>query len=454
MSADSGDRPDNGAPPPPPPPPPPGGYGQGGYGQGGYGQGGYGQGGYGQGGYGQGGYGQGGYGQGGYGQGGYGQGGYGQGGYGQGGYGHGGYQGPPPGPVRRSRRGALVIAVALVAGLGTFFGLQATNGSTQGAAMSTSQIANKVDPGLVDIVSTLGFQQAAAAGTGQVLTSTGEVLTNNHVIEGATSIKATDIGNGRTYTAKVVGYDQSKDVAVIQLQGASGLRTVTLGDSSTVAVGQAVTALGNAGGKGGTPSVATGKVIALNASITASDQDAGTSEQLSGLINHSAPIRPGDSGGPLVNTSGHVIGINTAASNHVQFQSSQAQTEAFAIPINEAASIAHQIKAGDGSSTVHIGATGFLGVEVQSASSAQAQGVPQGSGASVAGVLPGSVAGGAGITGGDVITSLDGRAVTSPESLQAAMEQHHPGDRVTIGWTDQAGQSHSAQVTLASGPPA
>ena len=444
MSADSGDRPDNGAPPPPPPPPPPGGYGQGGYGQGGYGQGGYGQGGYGQGGYGQGGYGQGGYGQGG----------YGQGGYGQGGYGHGGYQGPPPGPVRRSRRGALVIAVALVAGLGTFFGLQATNGSTQGAAMSTSQIANKVDPGLVDIVSTLGFQQAAAAGTGQVLTSTGEVLTNNHVIEGATSIKATDIGNGRTYTAKVVGYDQSKDVAVIQLQGASGLRTVTLGDSSTVAVGQAVTALGNAGGKGGTPSVATGKVIALNASITASDQDAGTSEQLSGLINHSAPIRPGDSGGPLVNTSGHVIGINTAASNHVQFQSSQAQTEAFAIPINEAASIAHQIKAGDGSSTVHIGATGFLGVEVQSASSAQAQGVPQGSGASVAGVLPGSVAGGAGITGGDVITSLDGRAVTSPESLQAAMEQHHPGDRVTIGWTDQAGQSHSAQVTLASGPPA
>ena len=425
MSGESGDRPDNGATPPPPPPPPPpwtGGSGQGGYGQGGYGQGGSGQGGSGQG--------------------------------EPPGYGYGGYQGPPPGPVRRSRRGALVIAVALVAGLGTFFGLQATNGGTQGAAMSTSQITSKVDPGLVDIVSTLGFQQAAAAGTGQVLTSSGEVLTNNHVIEGATSIKATDIGNGRTYAAKVVGYDQSKDVAVIQLQGASGLRTVTLGDSSAVAVGQAVTALGNAGGKGGTPSVATGKVTALNASITASDQGAGTSEQLSGLINHSAPIQPGDSGGPLVNTSGQVIGINTAASNQMQFQSSRAQTEAFAIPINEASSIARQIKAGDGSSTVHIGATGFLGVEVMSASSAQAQGVPQGSGASVAGVLPGSVAGAAGITGGDVITSLDGHAVTSPESLQAAMEQHHPGDRVTIGWTDQAGQSHSATVTLASGPPA
>jgi S1-C subfamily serine protease len=441
MSSDSAERPESGSTPPPPPPPPPpwqGGYGQGGYGQGGYGQGGYGQGGYGQGGYGQGEPGP----------------------YGPGGpggppdSGYGGHQGPPPGPVRRSHRGALVVAVALIAGLGTFFGLQATNGGTQGAALSTSQIANKVDPGLVDIVSTLGYQQAQAAGTGQVLTPSGEVLTNNHVIEGATSIKATDIGNGRTYTAKVVGYDQSKDVAVIQLQGASGLPTVKLGDSSTVAVGQAVTALGNAGGRGGTPSVATGRVTALNASITASDQGAGTSEQLSGLINHSAPIQPGDSGGPLVNTGGQVIGINTAASNQMQFQSSQAQTEAFAIPINEATSIVNQIEAGDGSSTVHIGATGFLGVEVMSASSAAAQGVQEGSGAAVQGVLPGSVAGGAGITGGDVITSIDGHAVTSPESLQAQMEQHHPGDRVTIGWVDQAGQSHSATVTLASGPAA
>jgi S1-C subfamily serine protease len=436
MSAGSADGPDWGAtPPPPPPPPPPGGYGQGGYGQGGYGQGGYGQGGYGQGGYGPNPYGPGGSG-------------------GPPGYGYGGNQGPPPGPVRRSRRGAVVAAVALVAGLGTFFGLQATNGSTQGPGLSTSQIANKVDPGLVDIVSTLGFQQAQAAGTGMVLTPSGEVLTNNHVVEGATSIKATDISNGRTYTAKVVGYDQSKDVAVIQLQAASGLPTVTLGDSSTVAVGQAVTALGNAGGKGGTPSVATGKITALNTSITASDQGAGTSEQLSGLINHSAPIQPGDSGGPLVNTGGQVIGINTAASNQMQFQSSQARTEAFAIPINEATSIAKQIEAGDGSSTVHIGATGFLGVEVMSASSATAQGVPTGSGAAVAGVLPGSVAQAAGITGGDVITSIDGHHVTSPESLQSAMEQHHPGDRVTIGWTDQAGQPHSATVTLATGPAA
>jgi S1-C subfamily serine protease len=404
MSADTGSTP---PPPPPPPPPPwPGAYGPGGPG-------------------------------------------------GPAGYGYGGYGGPPPGrsPVRRFRRAATAGAVALVVGFGTFFGLQAADGS-QGAALTTSQIAAKVDPGLVDIVSTLGYQQAAAAGTGQVLTSSGEVLTNNHVIEGATSIKATDIGNGRTYTAKVIGYDQSKDVAVIQLQGASGLPTVDLGNSSTAAVGQSVTALGNAGGKGGTPSQVTGKITGLNASITASDQGAGTTEQLTGLINHNAPIQPGDSGGPLVNSSGQVIGIDTAASSQMQFQSTQAQTDAFAIPINEALSIARQIEAGDGSSTVHTGATAFLGVEVQSQSSASAQGVPAGTGASVAGVLAGSAAQNAGIAAGDVITSVDGQSVTSPEALQTAMEQHHPGDRVTIGWTDQAGQAQSATVSAGTGPAA
>ena len=160
----------------------------------------------------------------------------------------------------------------------------------------------------------------------------------------------TDIGNGHTYTAKVVGYDQTKDIAVLQLQGASGLKTVNLGDSSTAAVGQKVVALGNAEGKGGTPSVATGKITGLNASITASDEGSGTSEQLTGLINDNAPIQPGDSGGPLVNTSGQVIGIDTAASTVRLPDPAGAdhQTQAFAIPINEALSIASQIEAGHG----------------------------------------------------------------------------------------------------------
>jgi S1-C subfamily serine protease len=370
------------------------------------------------------------------------------------GYGGGGPGGPGRG-VRRFRRGATLVAVALVVGFGTFFGLQATNGSSLGPVLTTAQITAKTDPGLVDVVSTLGYEQAEAAGTGMVLTSSGEVLTNNHVIAGATSISVTDIGNGHTYTAKVVGYDQTKDVAVLQLQGASGLKTVNLGNSSTASVGQGVTAIGNAGGKGGTPSVVTGKITGLNASIIASDEGSGTSEQLTGMINDDANIQPGDSGGPLVNSSGQIIGIDTAASQQTGFQiqsGQQDQTQAFAIPINNALALARQIEAGQASTTVHIGTTGFLGVEVLSASQAASEGVPAGRGALLEGALPGSGAQNAGLGQSDVITSVDGKSVTSPAGLQAAMEQHHPGDNVTIGWTDQSGQSHSATIRLANGP--
>ena len=371
------------------------------------------------------------------------------------GYG-GGRHSAPKSPVRRFGRPALMAGVALAVGLGTFFGLQGAGLGQSSPVLSTYQIAAQTDPGLVDIVSTLGYQQAQAAGTGLVLTSSGEVLTNNHVIDGATSITVTDIGNGRSYQAKVVGYDRTKDVAVLQLQGASGLQTVNLGNSSTAAVGQKVVALGNAEGKGGTPSVVAGKITGLNAAITASDEGSGTSEQLSGLIRHNAPIQPGDSGGPLVNTAGQVIGIDTAGSSSSSpYQAAQTTaTQAFAIPINEALSVADQIEAGHASATVHIGATGFLGVEVASASNAEAEGVPAGSGAPIAGVLPGSAAENAGITAGDVITSVDGQAVSSPSALQAAMEQHRAGDTVTIGWTDQNGQSQSASVTLGAGPAA
>jgi len=350
-----------------------------------------------------------------------------------------------------------MAGVALAAGLATFLGLQAASIGQDNTVLTTSQIAAQTDPGLVDVVSTLGYQHAEAAGTGLVLTSSGEVLTNNHVINGATSIRVTDIGNGRTYQAKVVGYDQTKDVAVLQLEGASGLQTVNLGDSSTVAVGQKVVALGNAEGKGGTPSVAVGKITGLNSSITASDEGSGTSERLSGLINHNAPIQPGDSGGPLVNTAGKVVGINTAGSsaNTTAYQTAQTTaTAAFAVPINEALSLASQIEAGHASATVHIGTTGILGVQVTSASNAAAQGVPSGSGAVIAGILPGGAAQNAGVTAGDVITSVDGQPVSSPPALQAAMEQHHPGDSVRIGWTDQSGQARSATVTLSPGPAA
>jgi S1-C subfamily serine protease len=366
--------------------------------------------------------------------------------------------------------GASVGAAALVfAGLGTADAMGAT-------VMTTSQIASKVDPGLVDVVSTLGYQSGAAAGTGMVLTSTGEVLTNNHVIDGATSIKATDVGNGRTYAAKVVGYDKSHDVAVLQLEGASGLQTVTL-SSSSPQNGQKVVALGNAGGKGGTPSVATGTVTGLDQSITASDESSGTAEQLTGLIGHNSGIQPGDSGGPLVNTYGQVIGMDTAASSSssttgYQSQDGQtsAQTQAFAIPITEAASIASQIEAGTPAPSAHLGGTAFLGVETSSAGSSDTGGDGYGgygyggsyggsygggatsSGVSIAGVVPGSAAAQAGLAAGDQITSVAGHSVTSSSDIQSALGKYRPGDKISIAWTDQFGQPQTAVVALTAGP--
>ena len=366
--------------------------------------------------------------------------------------GYGGWGDGPRQPGRRFRHPAMLAATALVFGLGSFFLVKTSGIASDNPVLTTAQIAAKTDPSLVDINTNLGLQGGAAAGTGQVLTSNGEVLTNNHVIAGATSIKATDIGNGRTYTAKVVGYNQTKDIAVIQLQGASGLQTADLGNSSSTAVGQKVVAIGNALGKGGTPSVVAGHITGLNASITAQDEGAATSENLTGLIHHNAPIQPGDSGGPLVNNHGQVVGINTAASSGFQFQSGA--TQAFAIPINEAMAIASQIVAGHSSPTVHIGETGLLGVQITPANNAAANGIQVGSGAAVAGVVSGTPAAQTGLAAGDVITTAGGHLVTSPKTLQAALEQLHPGDSVTIGWTDQAGQSHTATVTLINGPSA
>jgi S1-C subfamily serine protease len=321
------------------------------------------------------------------------------------------------------------------------------NGSSgSGTSANAAAIAAKVDPGLVDINVTLGYSQEAAAGTGQVLTSSGEVLTNNHVIDEATTISAVDIGNGKTYTASVVGYDRTADLAVLQLHGASGLATVTTGDSSKVTVGESVVAIGNAGGTGGTPSVAAGQVTTLNQDITASDDDGQNAEQLTGLIEVDANVQPGDSGGPLVNSAGDVVGMDTAAAESDTVSSSAG--DGYAIPINTALAVAKQIEAGTGSSTVHIGATAFLGVEISGDSGL----FTPATGAEVAGVASGSPAQAAGLGQGDVITSVAGQAVTSPTSLSTIIAAHKPGDSVQVQWTDAEGLSHSATVQLASGP--
>jgi S1-C subfamily serine protease len=324
----------------------------------------------------------------------------------------------------------------------------APSGAGSGNSPSAATVAAKVAPALVDINVQLSYQGESAAGTGQVLTSNGEVLTNNHVIDGATSISATDIGNGKTYTATVVGYDRTGDLALLQLHGASGLKTVTIGDSSKVTVGQSIAAVGNAGGIGGTPSVAAGTVTTLNQAITASDDGGGNAEQLTGLIEVDADVQPGDSGGPLVDRSGNVVGIDTAASESFSFSS--AGGDGYAIPINQAMNIVKQIEAGKSSSTVHVGPTAFLGVEI-SAANTGGFGTTV-TGATVAGVAPGSPADKDGLAIGDVITSVGGKAITSPTALSSAIAAHTPGDTVQVQWQDAQGASHSASVTLASGP--
>lgn len=354
------------------------------------------------------------------------------------------------GQPRRSRRRVMAVvggiaAVGLAAG-GTAW---ATSGS---GTLTAAEVAAQTNPGLVDVISTLGFQHATAEGTGMVLTPNGEVLTNNHVVDGATSIKVRDIGDGHTYSAKVVGYSDSNDVAVLQLTGASGLSTVAVGDSSTAKVGQDVVAIGNAEGKDGTPSVATGKITALGASVEAQDEGAGSVEHLTGMIRTNADIEPGDSGGPLLNSSGEVIGMDTAAStgNSGGFgTTASVSTTAFSIPINKAISIADQITAGKASATVHIGATAFLGVEVASANGGLGQ---VSSGVPVAGAVPGTAAAAAGLGAGDNIVSVGGHQIASGSDLQHVIGGYHPGDKVTVSWSDQFGQSHSATVTLTAGP--
>jgi S1-C subfamily serine protease len=340
--------------------------------------------------------------------------------------------------VRSALVGAVAVAVIVV-------GLDYATRTTPQKPVNVTTVVRRVNPGVVDVNSQLGPENGGAAGTGMVLNASGEVLTNNHVVDGATSVQVVDVGNGRTYTASVVGTDKADDVAVLQLQGASGLSTVTTGDSSNVAVGNAVAAFGNAGGIGGTPSVASGHVTGLGQSITAYDDVMNSSENLTGLIQTDAAIQPGDSGGPLVDSQGRVIGMDTAASSSMHFRS-QGSMAGFAIPINRALSIAAQIEHGTASGSIHIGPTAFLGIAI---SSTQQTGTP---GVVVGSVIAGEPAQNIGLQAGDVITAVDGVNVTTPTQLTQEMQKLHPGQTVSVSWSDVNGQPHSTSVQLGSGP--
>jgi len=425
-----------------------------------------------------------------------------------GGYGSaGGGWDPGPPPRRARRRGHLLVylsvaalAASVGAGLTVAFDGQGTgpsagisssdipsshdNAASSGPALNQAAVERKVVPGLVDITSTLTYASETAEGTGMILSPSGLVLTNNHVIDGATDVKVSLADDtSQTYTARVVGDDSVDDIALLQLTRASNLATVSFGNSSQVRVGTPVLALGDAEGRDHvTP--AQGDISGLDRSIQASDEGSNTIENLNHMLQTNAQIQQGDSGGALANNAGQVIGMITAASTGSGGQ--PGGTMGFAIPINTALAIAGQIANHRPSSGVYIGLPGFLGVEVaqsnsmnprqQAAAERQSdnnQGGPLGgpacvadgqeprvpdriapidTGALILGVLCGTAAQSKGLAPGDVIISVDGRAVTTPNSLTTITAGYHPGDVVSVGWEAANGSRHTTRIVLGEGP--
>jgi S1-C subfamily serine protease len=309
-----------------------------------------------------------------------------------------------------------------------------------GAAYAATRSTTKaIGTGVVVINTNLAYQSRSAAGTGMVLTSSGEILTNNHVIAGATTIRVVIPNTGRSYLARVLGYSTNADVAVLQLQNASNLKTVTVGDASKLTIGSRVTAVGNAGGTGALVS-ARGSVTGLNRSITV-EEDNGSASRLVGLIETNAALRPGDSGGPLYDSAGRVVGMDTAASSSSQF-AAQTEGDGYAIPIGKAATIVKQVLAGKSSATVHAGATAFLGIQVADSSN----------GPVVAGVVGGGPADSAGLAAGDVISSIGGKSVASASALRRIILASRPGAHVSVAYVDAYGQARTTTVTLGTGP--
>ena len=334
------------------------------------------------------------------------------------------------GHSRRLRARVAAVGVALVAAA-----------AAAGLAFAQSR-SGPIGTGVVVIETSLGYQGGRAAGTGMVLTSSGVILTNNHVIRGATTIRVVVPGTGHSYTAKVVGYDVTDDVAVLRVSGGSKLKAVKLGTSTRLVVGQLVKAVGNAGGSGSLVRTA-GQITGLSRTITVNDESGGTST-LRNLIETSAALQPGDSGGPLLDTAGKVIGMDSAAASSGPY-SDISTLDGYAIPINRALAIAKAITAGNASATVHIGNTAFLGI---SAASADAQ-----PGAVVASVVPGGPADTAGLRSGDVITAIDGTSIRSARAVSRVILGKKPGATVTVAYLDATGATQTARATLVSGPP-
>jgi S1-C subfamily serine protease len=276
-------------------------------------------------------------------------------------------------------------------------------------------------------------EPSQGAGSGIILTGDGYVLTNNHVISGATSIRVT-LAKGETKTATLVGGDPENDIAIVKIDGASGLPAATLGRSSSLKVGEPVVAIGNALALPGGPTVTAGIVSALDRTIEDSDV------RLTGLIQTDAAINPGNSGGALVNIRGEVIGMNTAIiqnSNNI----------GFAISIDKARPVIDDIRKGNGA----VRSQTFLGVSTQTVDEdlQRAYDLPVSKGAVVVEIVPGSPAENAGLLQGDVVVRFGGKDIAGSDELVEAVRSRKPGEKVAMTWR-RGSETRTGDVTLGS----
>jgi putative serine protease PepD len=367
--------------------------------------------------------------------------------------------------------GAIAMVTAILASAGTYAATRTDNASAQVAQITpsarTSQsagtqanalapnwavTAGAVSPSVVSISVT--SSQASGQGSGVIFDTAGHILTNNHVVTGAGagSKLSVTLADKRTYDATVVGTDPSTDLAVIKLtNGPTDLKPIALGDANTLKVGDQVMAVGNPLGLAGT--VTTGIISALNRPVTTTDQSTDPTAQqsadpvVSNAIQTSAAINPGNSGGALVNSSGQLIGINSAIASLGSSTDSSSQSGnigiGFAIPVNEARSIANQLI------TTGTATHPYLGVS--SKDGTVADGTAKRAAAVLTNVVTGTPADKAGLQTGDAITAVDGNSIDGSLSLVAQVRERNVGDKVNITFV-RNGQSHNINVTLIAKP--